>query len=114
MLQRLAAGLAWPFEGEPVVVEEYMKLLRRIAVDVIGELAALAVDRLYAQLPENLHLCMTIGRKGIGQRDEADVALLRNVLDVMLDNNAAADHFDIYGHAFAILGLRSARSDVSR
>ena len=95
----LLPGLLGRFEGEPVLVEEYMKLLRRIAVDVIGELAALAVDRLYSQLPGNLHLCMTIGRKGIGQRDQADVVLLRNVLDVMLDNNAAADHFDIDGHA---------------
>ena len=110
----LLPGLLGRFEGEPMLVEEYMKLLRRVAVDVIGELAALAVDWLYAQLPDNLHFCMTIGRKGIGQRDQADVVLLRNVLDVMLDNKAAADHFDIDGHAFAIFGSRSARSDVSR
>ena len=65
VLQRLAArACLGRLEGEPVLVEEYMKLLRRIAVDVIGELAALAVDRLYAQLPDNLRLCMTIGRKG--------------------------------------------------
>ena len=58
----------------PGLSEEDMKLLCRIAVDVIGELAAPTIDRLYAQLPDNLHLCVTIGRKGIGQRDQADGA----------------------------------------
>src|SRR4029077_7503400 len=89
-----------------------MKLVSRSPVDAVDKLAAPVVDRPDAQLPDNLHFRVAVGREGIGQRDQADVVLSPPVLDVVLDDDATADYLDVDKHPLAILGARGTRRDV--
>ena len=68
---------------------------------MIGVFATLFVDLFDAQLPKDLQFCAASGRDGIGDRDHAAEMRLLSLGDVVLNDDTAADHLDIDGHAFA-------------
>src|SRR4029077_13952183 len=101
------------FERDTLPVEHFLIAGDGLRLDVIGELRCRRIDRLDEEFPDHADLAANADLRAetVGKRDQAAMAALRNVLDIMLDDQAA-DPLDIDRHPLAVAREAGRGGDV--